>query len=308
MNPRFAPADAGANCGFAARSGRAGADHEFGNEVEPALVARSGTCRMSPDGDLLRLGSAQQVGPIASSEGSVQSSSNPAFRNMEKVIGSQQQAAPSAQYLDEMYQQPAYQAPARERFLTVDDVVTKTAVILVLAVVAGFATAWFQAYYLTLPAAIIGFVLSLVIIFKRMISPPLIIAYAVFEGVFLGAITGIFNQWYPGIAAQAIVGTLGVFGGMLVIYKTGAIRVTPRFTKMISGGTVAIVFSIICIALAAFSFLIDFDAIDQAIKQGAPANTAWYFAFGLMVTLVWLYLEILRLLGYARQSSAEPPS
>ena len=258
----------------------------------------------------------------------MQSSSNPAFRNMEKVIGSQQQAAPSAQYLDEMYQQPAYQAPARERFLTVDDVVTKTAVILVLAVVAGFATAWFQAYYLTLPAAIIGFVLSLVIIFKRMISPPLIIAYAVFEGVFLGAITGIFNQWYPGIAAQAIVGTLGVFGGMLVIYKTGAIRVTPRFTKMIiggivgvavlmlfnlvmslfgfdvglrSGGTVAIVFSIICIALAAFSFLLDFDSIDKAIKQGAPANTSWYFAFGLMVTLVWLYLEILRLLGYARQ-------
>ncbi len=258
----------------------------------------------------------------------MQSSSNPAFKNMEKVIGSQQQAAPSAEYLDQMYNQPAYQAPARERFLTVDDVVTKTAMILVLAVVAGFATAWFQAYYLALPAALIGFVLSLIVIFKRKISPPLIIGYAIAEGIFLGAITGVFNQWYPGIAAQAIVGTLGVFGGMLVIYKTGAIRVTPRLTKMIiggivgvavlmlfnlimslfgfdmglrSGGTMAIVFSIICIALAAFSFLIDFDAIDQAIKQGAPANTAWYFAFGLMITLVWLYLEILRLLGYARQ-------
>ena len=258
----------------------------------------------------------------------MQSSSNPAFRNMEKVIGSQQQAAPSAQYLDQMYQQPAYQAPARERFLTVDDVVTKTAMILVLAVVAGFATAWFQAYYLAIPGALIGFVLAMVVIFKRKISPPLIIGYALAEGVFLGAITGVFNQYYPGIAAQAIVGTLGVFGGMLVIYKTGAIRVTPRLTKMIIGGvvgvavlmlfnlimsmfginmglrdgsTMAIVFSIICIALAAFSFLLDFDAIDKAIKQGAPANTAWYFAFGLMVTLVWLYLEILRLLGYARQ-------
>jgi len=258
----------------------------------------------------------------------VQSSSNPAFRNMEKVIGSQQQAAPSAQYLDQMYNQPAYEAPARERFLTVDDVVTKTAMILVLAVVAGFATAWFQAYYLALPGALIGFVLAMVVIFKRKISPPLIIGYALAEGVFLGAITGVFNQYYPGIAAQAIVGTLGVFGGMLVIYKTGAIRVTPRLTKMIIGGivgvavlmlfnlvmslfginmglrdgsTMAIVFSVICIALAAFSFLLDFDAIDQAIKQGAPANTAWYFAFGLMVTLVWLYLEILRLLGYARQ-------
>ena len=258
----------------------------------------------------------------------MQSSSNPAFRNMEKVIGSQQQAAPSAQYLDQMYNQPAYEAPARERFLTVDDVVTKTAMILVLAVVAGFATAWFQAYYLALPGALIGFVLAMVVIFKRKISPPLIIGYALAEGVFLGAITGVFNQYYPGIAAQAIVGTLGVFGGMLVIYKTGAIRDTPRLTKMIIGGivgvavlmlfnlvmslfginmglrdgsTMAIVFSVICIALAAFSFLLDFDAIDQAIKQGAPANTAWYFAFGLMVTLVWLYLEILRLLGYARQ-------
>lgn len=258
----------------------------------------------------------------------MQGSSNPAFKNMEKVIGSPQQAAPSAQYLDQMYNQPSNQAPARERFLTVDDVVTKTAVILVLAVVAGFATAWFQAYYLALPAMLIGFVLSMVIIFKRMISPPLIIAYAAVEGVFLGAITGVFNQWYPGIAAQAIVGTLGVFGGMLVIYKTGAIKVTPRLTKMIiggiigvavlmlfnlvmglfgvdmglrSGGPMAIIFSIVCIALAAFSFLIDFDAIDSAIKQGAPANTAWYFAFGLMITLVWLYLEILRLLGYARQ-------
>jgi len=257
----------------------------------------------------------------------VQSSSNPAFRNMEKVIGSQQQAAPSAQYLDQMYNQPAYQAPARERFLTVDDVVTKTAMILVLAVVAGFATAWFQAYYLAIPGALIGFVLAMVVIFKRKISPPLIIGYALAEGVFLGAITGVFNQYYPGIAAQAIVGTLGVFGGMLVIYKTGAIRVTPRLTKMIIGGvigvavlmlfnlimsmfginmglrdgsTMAIVFSVICIALAAFSFLLDFDAIDKAIKQGAPANTSWYFAFGLMVTLVWLYLEILRLLSYMR--------
>ena len=258
----------------------------------------------------------------------MQSSSNPAFKNMEKVISAQQQAAPSAEYLDQMYQQPAYQAPARERFLTVDDVVTKTAVILVLAVIAGFATAYFQAYYLALPAALIGFVLSLVVIFKRKISPPLIIGYAIAEGIFLGAITGVFNQWYPGIAAQAIVGTLGVFGGMLVVYKTGAIRVTPRLTKMIiggiigvavlmlfnlvmglfgvnmglrDGGTMAIVFSIVCIALAAFSFLLDFDAIDKAIKEGAPASTSWYFAFGLMVTLVWLYLEILRLLSYMRQ-------
>jgi len=257
----------------------------------------------------------------------VQSSNNPAFKNMEKVIGAQQQATPSAEDLDQMYQQPAYAAPARERFLTVDDVVTKTAIILVLATITGFATAYFQLYYLALPAALVGFGLSLVVIFKRKISPPLIIGYAIAEGIFLGAITGVFNQWYPGIAAQAIVGTLGVFGGMLVVYKTGAIRVTPRLTKMIIGGMIGIVavvlfnlvlslfginsglydggalaigFSLLCIGLAAFSFLLDFDSIDKAIKQGAPANTSWYFAFGLMVTLVWLYLEILRLLSYMR--------
>ena len=141
--------------------------------------------------------------------------------------------------------------------------------------------------------------LSLVIIFKRNINPALIIGYAIAEGVLLGAITGWFNTIYPGIAAQAIVGTLGVFGGMLVVYKTGAIRVTPRLTKMIiggiigvavlmlfnlimglfginiglrDGGALAIVFSLVCIALAAFSFLLDFDSIDQAIKQGAPAK------------------------------------
>jgi len=264
---------------------------------------------------------------IASPEVTVRTSSNPAFKNMEKVIGAQEQAAPSAEYLDQMYGQPAYEAPPRERFLTVDDVVTKTAVILVLAAIAGFITAYFQAYYLALPASLIGFGISLFIIFKRKISPPLIVAYAAVEGIFLGAITGIFNEWYPGIAAQAIVGTMGVFGGMLVVYKTGAIRVTPRLTKMIiggvigvvvlmlfnlvmslfgvdmglrSGGTTAIIFSILCIALASFSFLLDFDSIDKAIKQGAPANTAWYFAFGLMVTLVWLYLEILQLLSYMR--------
>lgn len=257
----------------------------------------------------------------------MQKSNNPAFKNMEKVIGAQQTAAPSSDYLNQMYNQPAYTAPARERFLTVDDVVMKTGLLLVLAVAAGAVTAWFQLYALALPAMIVGLVLSLIVIFKKAISPPLVIGYAIAEGIFLGAITGVFNQVYPGIAAQAIVGTLGVFGGMLVVYKTGAIRVTPRLTKMIiggivgvavlmlfnlvmslfgvetglrSGGALAIGFSILCIALAAFSFLLDFDAIDQAIKEGAPAKTSWYFAFGLMVTLVWLYLEILRLLSYLR--------
>jgi uncharacterized YccA/Bax inhibitor family protein len=124
---------------------------------------------------------------------------------------------------------------------------------------------------------------------------------------------------------QAVVGTIGVFIGMLVVYKTGAIRVTPKFTRMMvaamfgvlalalvnvvfflftgsapltDGGPMAIVFSLVCIGIAAFSFLIDFDAADQAIRAGAPAKAAWGIALGLTVTLVWLYMEILRLLSY----------
>ena len=128
---------------------------------------------------------------------------------------------------------------------------------------------------------------------------------------------------------QAILGTLGVFFGMLVVYKTGAIRVTPKFTRMViaagigvlvlmignlvlamfgvdhgqgmglrSGGPLAIIFSLVCICVAAFFFLIDFDAADQMIRAGAPEKAAWGIALGLTVTLVWLYMEILRLLSY----------
>ncbi|MDT5066073.1 MAG: hypothetical protein QOK02_2228, partial [Mycobacterium sp.] len=128
---------------------------------------------------------------------------------------------------------------------------------------------------------------------------------------------------------QAVLGTLGVFFGMLVVYKTGAIRVTPKFTRMLvaamfgvlvlmlgnlvlgmfgvgggegmglrSGGPIAIIFSLVCIGIAAFSFLLDFDAADQMIRAGAPEKAAWGVALGLTVTLVWLYIEILQLLSY----------
>jgi uncharacterized YccA/Bax inhibitor family protein len=253
-------------------------------------------------------------------------SSNPAFKGIDKAIAGDQ--APSAAYLRQMYDQPAYTGPRTPaRVLTLDDVVAKTATVLSVAVIAGGVTAYFHAYALMVPALIVGLVLSMVVIFKRSTNPALILGYAVAEGVLLGGITGWFNQIYPGIAVQAVVGTVGVFGGMLFVYKAGAIRVTPKFTKMLlgamvgvvilmlfnlvmamfgvdtglrSGGGMAVVFSLVCIVIAALSFLMDFDQIDKALKLGVPAQYAWYFAFGLMVTLVWLYLEILQLLSYAR--------
>ena len=235
--------------------------------------------------------------------------------------------APSAGDLQDMYNRPAYAPPAR--FMTLDDVVTKTAITLGVVFVTG-AVAWiFELGALAIVGALVGFVLALVISFKQSTNPALILSYAAAEGLFLGAISQMFNEQYKGIVMQAVLGTAGVFAGMLFVYKTGAIRVTPRFTRWLlgaligvvvlmlanlvasfftddglglrDGGPLAILFSLVCIGIAAFVFLLDFDMIDKGIKQGAPERFAWYAAFGLTVTLVWLYLEILRLLSYFRE-------
>ncbi|ACU34660.1 Bax inhibitor-1/YccA family protein [Actinosynnema pretiosum subsp. pretiosum] len=265
----------------------------------------------------------------------MRTSSNPAFRNLPQGgghagFGQQQygQAQPYGQQYGGGYPQ---QQASGERPITIDDVVTKTAVTLGLTLVTGLVSAWLvltgavNPIALTLPGMIIGLVVSLIIIFKKTPSAPLVLTYAAAEGVFLGGITGVFEAFFPGIAWQAILGTFGVFAGMLVVYKTGAIRVTPRLTKWVigamvgagvlmlanlvmglfgvnlglrDGGPLAIVFSLVVIGIAAFSFLLDFEAANEMIRSGVPSKWAWWAAFGLMTTLVWLYLEILRLLSY----------
>ncbi len=169
---------------------------------------------------------------------------------------------------------------------------------------------------------------------RKQDKPGIVLTYAVFEGLFLGAFSFVVANFIVNgnisagtLISQAIVGTLGVFVGMLVVYKTGAIRVTPKFTRFLvgalfgvvalgvvnlllaifhvggdfgplrSGGPMAYLFSIVCIGIAAFSFLLDFDQADQAIRAGAPEKAAWGIALGLTVTLVWLYTEILWLLS-----------
>jgi uncharacterized YccA/Bax inhibitor family protein len=258
----------------------------------------------------------------------VRSTSNPAFRNLPVGGGGYAGFNPSTASFPGAAPGYAGAPPAVGRPMTIDDVVTKTGATLAVLVATGVLTYLSGLWALALPAALIGFVLALVVIFKKVVSPPLILAYAAVEGVFLGGISGVIGTAVgnPGIILQAITGTALVFGGMLVVYKTGAVRVTPRFTKWLigamigvvglmlvnliagfftegglglrDGGPLAIVFSLVCIGIAAFSFLLDFDAADEAIRSGAPEKTAWYIAFGLTVTLVWLYLEILRLLSY----------
>ena len=268
----------------------------------------------------------------------MRSTSNPAFRNLPAGgfgggyagFQAQTQGYPA---------EPGhggYMAPPTtdDRPMTVDDVVTKTAMTLGLALLSGVITAIAVLSKAINPlppmflGMIVGLVLSLVIIFKRTPSAPLVLAYSVAEGVFLGAITGVFEWIRPGIGFQAILGTGLVFTVMLIVYRTGAIKVTPKLTKWIIGATVAaaglmlinlllalfgvnthlreagplgIGISLLMIGIAAFNFLLDFDMADQMIRTGTPSKWAWYVAFGLMVTLVWLYLEILRLLSYLNQ-------
>lgn len=268
----------------------------------------------------------------------MRSSSNPAFRNLPSGQGGYAtfdrqgggMMGAGAAYADTQASQIGVgRAGAGERPITLDDIVIKTGLSAGTALLAGVATAVTGAYALALPAFLVGFVVSLVLIFKsQWAKAPLVLLYSAAMGVALGGISGLFDQIYPGIALQAIVGTAGVFAGMLVVYKTGAVRVTPRFTKWLmgaligvvvlmlfnlvmslfgintglrDGGPLAIIFSLVVIGVAAFSLLLDFDSADQAVRAGAPASFSWYIAFGLMTTLVWLYIEILRLLSYFRE-------
>ncbi|MBA3523245.1 MAG: Bax inhibitor-1/YccA family protein [Geodermatophilaceae bacterium] len=246
--------------------------------------------------------------------------------------------AQSGQQTQQPYppQQPPYGQPAPPAapttYMTLDDVVVRTGItagtVIVIAALVMATLDPSTAIGLALPAAIIGLVLGLVISFKQITSPVAILAYAAIQGVFLGAISMVFENRYDGIVLQAVIGTFGVFAGMLVVYKTGAIRVTPKFTRWVvgaligvlalivvnlvagffvegglglrDGGPLAIIFSLVVIGIAALTFLLDFDMVDQAIRRGAPQKFAWYAAFGLVVGLVWLYLEILRLLSYFR--------
>jgi uncharacterized YccA/Bax inhibitor family protein len=290
---------------------------------------------------------AQLVAKAIREDPTVRETSNPVFRSLPKQSGGYAQFGTGAAQTQQGYHQAdPYTAPYQEarasRPLTIDDVVTKTgitlAVLMASAVVSYFLVASNHALAmpLTLVGAFGGLGLVLVATFgRKQDSPPIVLSYAVLEGLCLGAVSFVFANYQVSstnagaLIGEAVLGTFGVFFGMLVVYKTGAIRVTPKFTRMLvaamfgvlflmignlvlgmfgvgggaglglrSGGPLAILFSLVCIGIAAFSFLIDFDAADQMIRAGAPEKAAWGIALGLTVTLVWLYLEILRLLSY----------
>jgi uncharacterized YccA/Bax inhibitor family protein len=211
--------------------------------------------------------------------------------------------------------------------MTIDDVVTRTAIMFAVLVTVG-AVAW----SLNLGGGALllgfigGFVLAMVNSFSKTVKPALAIAYAAFQGLALGTISNMYNTMYDGIVSQAILVTLSAFAGMLFAFKSGRIRVTPKFTKVlmtaligylalavvsmvtffITGSSVynigglGLIIAAGGMVLAAFFLILDFDSIQKGIAAGAPESESWRAAFGLMVTIVWLYLEVLRVLSILR--------
>lgn len=238
----------------------------------------------------------------------------------------------NAEELEASYGMPAATSSDTGR-MTYEDTIVKTLISFAI-LVAGAAVGWVIPS-LMLPALIVGFVLALVNIFKKKPSPALVIAYAAVEGVALGGISVMFNTLYDGIVTQAIVGTLAVIGVTLFLFLSGKFRATPRMTKIVSmamigylvfslvnmvlmmtgvlegmtwgmrsasimGIPLGLILGVVVVFLAAYSLVMDFESIKVGVERGAPAAYAWQGAFGIMLTVVWLYTEILRMLAIAR--------
>lgn len=235
-------------------------------------------------------------------------------------------------------QQQGFQAPqAAQGPLTFDDVMVKTLTVfgvLVAAVVVTYVIPLGLSALLTGVGALGGLVLGLVNSFKRMPSPSLIIAYSVFEGFFAGGLTRILEQNLPGIGLQALIATACIFAVTLALFRSGKVRATPKLAKFfmialvayslfcvvnlvlmltgvtshawglrgveIAGIPLGLILGPLAIVLGAISLIFDFDQIEGAVNVGAPKFMAWTCAFGLLVTVVWLYIEILRLIAILR--------
>ncbi|WP_168626259.1 MULTISPECIES: Bax inhibitor-1/YccA family protein [unclassified Cryobacterium] len=265
--------------------------------------------------------------------------SNPAFSNSPAFTANAAKAlarpaAPdfSAEQLDEMYGRPAATPVDTDR-MTYEDTIVKTVVSFAI-LVAGAAVGWFVPV-LALPAALVGFVLALVNIFKKKPSPALVLSYAAVEGVFVGGISVMFSSLFDGIVPQAVFGTLAVVGITLALFASGKVRATKKATKIfmiamlgylafsvvnivlmwtgvtsgmfglrsqeIFGIPIGLILGVLVILLAAYSLVMDFEDIKTGVERGAPRIYGWTAAFGIMVTVVWLYLEILRLIAIFRE-------
>ncbi|KQX72305.1 MULTISPECIES: Bax inhibitor-1/YccA family protein [Aeromicrobium] len=273
-------------------------------------------------------------------------SSNPVFARSAEFNGRGGAIANDpSQWQVDLNGSPTHTQPGTGR-MTIDSVVEKTAITLGLLVVAAAVT-WFaigdvidpttgeavmgKAATFAMAGALIGFVLAMVNSFKKVVSPALVLAYAVFEGVFIGAFSKVIAAYVgeTSIVFQAVLGTVVAFAGTLAAYKFFNIQVTDKFRKvmMISGfaivgvllinmvlsltgvfesgglrgfNTLGLLVSCALVVYATFCLILDFDYAEKGIQAGLPERESWRVAFGLTVTLVWIYIEILRILAILR--------
>lgn len=224
-----------------------------------------------------------------------------------------------------------------QKTMTIDGTVNKTFLLLVITMVSAYAT-W-QLYFsgfdfellrvIMIGGSILGLGLSFFIVFNKDLAPFLAPVYAVAEGLALGALSAVMNDAFPGIVVQSLALTFSIFVVLLVIYKLRLIRVTENFKLMVASATggialyymvsivaglfgyelplihessiSGIIFSVFVVVLAAMNLVVDFDFIEQGAESNVPRYMEWYGAFGLLVTVIWLYLEILRLLSKMRK-------
>lgn len=216
--------------------------------------------------------------------------------------------------------------------MTMDNTIRKS-IILFAIVLAGAGVGWFipGVYFI---AGLIGFALSMVIIFKKAINVPLIVAYAAAEGVFVGGLSSVLENVYPGIVMQAVLATFAVIGTTLALFTSGRIRTSPRMTKFfliamasyfvfslinlglqltgIAGGDwglysatvfgipLGFVLGIFAVLMGAYSLVMDFEHIQHGVQNHLPEKYGWLASFGLIVTVIWIYVEILRLISIIR--------
>jgi len=261
----------------------------------------------------------------------------PSTRGMSAGAGVQDSL--NSQQLQDLYNEPSA-GPVQMRRVTLDDVVMKTLFLFGIVVLVAAATWYYvagQPRTSTTPMTLMlagmfgGLAVGLVIAFKKTISVPLIVLYAVLEGVLVGAISMVFDRAYPGIVTTAVIATTSTFAGMFLAWKFGIIKVTDKSRRIFGmaimgyllfslvnvaaafmgvgdswgfGGKnsmVGIGISVLGVGLASYSLAINFDSVDRAVAAQLPEKYSWLMAHGLIVTLVWLYLEILRLLARLRE-------
>ena len=233
----------------------------------------------------------------------------------------------TAGQLEDMYTAPSATSVDTGR-MTMDDVVIKTGIMFAVLLPLAAINYVVASPLLTFGGVIVGLVLGLIVSFKQSTSPALILSYAAAEGLFIGGISQAFETRWDGIVPQAVLGTLAVFAVALAAYKSGKVRATPKFRKtvliamggylvfclvnlvvMLFGGggefglrqgPLGFAIGLFAVGLAAAMLILDFDFADQGVKNGIPERYSWLAAFGLVVTLVWLYIEMLRLIAILR--------